>query len=85
MERIDKEKLKRELENERSTIGLGYAATHEWAKQERKDSCRWHFRSAQDALGICVCRLPEVGQQIVAGKEAGVVESVKAASDIYRL
>ena len=27
--------------------------------------------------------LPEVGQQIVAGEEAGVVESVKAASDIY--
>ena len=39
---------------------------------------------AQDALGdIVYVELPEVGQQIVAGEEAGVVESVKAASDIY--
>ena len=39
---------------------------------------------AQDALGdIVYIEMPEVGQQILAGEEAGVVESVKAASDIY--
>ena len=39
---------------------------------------------AQDALGdVVYVELPEPGQDVVAGEEAGVVESVKAASDIY--
>ena len=39
---------------------------------------------AQEALGdVVFVELPEVGQQLTAGQEAGVVESVKAASDIY--
>jgi len=39
---------------------------------------------AQDALGdVVFVELPETGQQIAAGEEAGVVESVKAASAIY--
>ncbi|MDT4880075.1 Glycine cleavage system H protein [compost metagenome] len=39
---------------------------------------------AQEALGdVVFIELPEVGKTLAAGQEAGVVESVKAASDIY--
>ncbi|MCY1406436.1 Glycine cleavage system H protein [compost metagenome] len=39
---------------------------------------------AQEALGdVVFVELPEVGKALAAGQEAGVVESVKAASDIY--
>ena len=66
-------------------LELGYAATHEWAKQDEEGLIVVGISDhAQDALGdIVYVELPEVGQQIVAGDEAGVVESVKAASDIY--
>ena len=66
-------------------LELGYAATHEWAKQDEEGLIVVGISAhAQDALGdIVYVELPEVGQQIVAGEEAGVVESVKAASDIY--
>ena len=66
-------------------LELGYAATHEWAKQDEEGLIVVGISDhAQDALGdIVYVELPEVGQQIVAGEEAAVVESVKAASDIY--
>ena len=66
-------------------LELGYAATHEWAKQDEEGLIVVGISDhAQDALGdIVYVELPEMGQQIVAGEEAGVVESVKAASDIY--
>ena len=66
-------------------LELGYATTHEWAKQDEEGLIVIGISDhAQDALGdIVYVELPEVGQQIVAGEEAGVVESVKAASDIY--
>ena len=66
-------------------LELGYAATHEWAKQDEEGLIVVGISDhAQDALGdIVYVELPDVGQQIVAGEEAGVVESVKAASDIY--
>ena len=39
---------------------------------------------AQEALGdVVFVELPEVGASLAAGDEAGVVESVKAASDVY--
>ena len=64
---------------------LCYAATHEWAKQDEEGLIVVGISDhAQDALGdIVYIELPEVGQQIVVGEEAGVVESVKAASDVY--
>ena len=64
---------------------LGYAATHEWAKQDEEGLIVVGISDhAQDALGdIVYIELPEAGQQIVVGEEAGVVESVKAASDVY--
>ncbi len=62
-----------------------YAATHEWARLEEDGSVVVGITDhAQGALGdVVYVELPEVGQQISAAEEAGVVESVKAASDIY--
>ncbi|XOV83712.1 MAG: glycine cleavage system protein GcvH [bacterium] len=62
-----------------------YVATHEWARLEEDGSVTVGITDhAQNALGdVVYVELPEVGQQISAGEEAGVVESVKAASDIY--
>ena len=66
-------------------LELGYATTHEWAKQDEEGLIVIGISDhAQEALGdIVYVELPEIGQQIVVGEEAGVVESVKAASDIY--
>lgn len=62
-----------------------YASTHEWARLEEDGTVTVGITDhAQSALGdVVYVELPEEGQQIVAQQEAGVVESVKAASDIY--
>ena len=63
---------------------LRYAASHEWAKVEDAVATVGISDHAQDAMGDLVyVELPEVGQVVAAGDETGVVESVKAASDIY--
>lgn len=64
---------------------LKYAATHEWAKLESDGLITVGISDhAQNALGdIVYLELPEVGQQLAAGQAAGVVESVKAASDYH--
>ncbi len=64
---------------------LRYARTHEWARLEEDGTVTVGISDhAQDALGdVVYVEHPEHGQQVVAGDEAGVVESVKAASDIY--
>ena len=63
---------------------LRYAASHEWAKVEDGVATVGISDPAQDAMGDLVyVELPEVGQVVAAGDETGVVESVKAASDIY--
>ena len=64
---------------------LRYAASHEWARLEADGSVTVGISDhAQAALGdVVFVELPEVGKQLAAGQEAGVVESVKAASDIY--
>jgi len=63
---------------------LRYAASHEWAKNDDGVVTVGITEHAQDAMGDLVyVELPEVGQMLAAGDEAGVVESVKAASDIY--
>ena len=64
---------------------LRYAATHEWARQEDDGSITVGITDhAQDELGdVVFVELPEVGADCVAGEEIAVVESVKAASDIY--
>jgi len=62
-----------------------YAATHEWARLEEDGSVTVGISDfAQNSLGdVVYVELPEEGQEVLSGDEAGVVESVKAASDIY--
>ena len=63
---------------------LKYASTHEWVRIEGDLVVTCISDHAQDALGDLVyVETPEVGQQITAGEQAGVVESVKTASDIH--
>jgi glycine cleavage system H protein len=64
---------------------LKYTPSHEWVKQEADGTVTVGITDhAQEALGdIVFLELPAVGQQLAAGKECAVVESVKAASDIY--
>jgi glycine cleavage system H protein len=64
---------------------LRYAASHEWARLEEDGTVSVGITDhAQEALGdVVYVEHPEVGQTVSAQSEAGVVESVKAASDIY--
>lgn len=64
---------------------LYYAKTHEWVRREEDGTVTVGITEhAQDALGdVVYVETPEVGESIAAGDQAGVVESVKAASDIY--
>ena len=66
-------------------IELKYASTHEWARLESDGTVTVGISyHAQKALGdVVFIELPEVGAEYSAGDEAAVVESVKAASDIY--
>ncbi len=62
-----------------------YADSHEWALLEADGNIRVGITDyAQELLGDLVfVELPEVGQKLVQADECSVVESVKAASDIY--
>lgn len=64
---------------------LRYARTHEWARLEEDGTVTVGVTDhAQEALGdVVFVEQPEVGAQLAGQEEAGVVESVKAASDIY--
>lgn len=64
---------------------LKYTSTHEWVRLEDDGMVTVGITEhAQDLLGDLVfVELPEVGVDINAEDEIGVVESVKAASDIY--
>lgn len=64
---------------------LRYATSHEWARLEADGTVTVGITDhAQDALGdVVYVELPEIGAALDAGQPAGVVESVKAASDIY--
>ena len=65
---------------------LKYLSSHEWARLEEDGTTVTVGITdhAQDLLGdVVFVELPEVGAEIAAGEEAGVVESVKAASDIF--
>ena len=65
--------------------GIYYAESHEWARLEENGQVTVGITDfAQDALGdIVYVELPQMGELLQASVEAGVVESVKAASDIY--
>ena len=64
---------------------LKYTESHEWIKQEADGTVTVGITfHAQSQLGdVVFVELPPVGRTIAKGKEAAVVESVKAASDVY--
>jgi glycine cleavage system H protein len=64
---------------------LRYVKTHEWAKLEADGTVRVGISDhAQGALGdVVFVEVPEAGKKVKAGEACAVVESVKAASDIY--
>ena len=64
---------------------LKYADSHEWLRAESDGTVTLGITDhAQAALGDLVfVELPDVGRQLKAGEACAVVESVKAASDVY--
>lgn len=64
---------------------LKYVASHEWLRQEEDGTITVGITyHAQDLLGdIVYVELPEVGEYVDVDAEIAVVESVKAASDVY--
>jgi len=65
--------------------GLRYAKSHEWLKLESDGTATVGISDyAQNSLGdITYVQIPKVGATFKAGETFGVVESVKAASDLY--
>ena len=66
-------------------IELKYASSHEWARLDSDGTVVIGITNhAQEALGdVVYVELPSMGDQLAGGDQAGLVESVKAASDIY--
>ena len=64
---------------------LKFLSSHEWARVESDGTITIGISDhAQDLLGdIVFVELPEVGQALDAEADAAIVESVKAASDLY--
>ena len=64
---------------------LKYTSSHEWVRVEEDGTVTIGITDhAQELLGDLVfVELPDVGKSFAAGQEVAVVESVKAASDVY--
>lgn len=64
---------------------LRYTSTHEWVRAEPDGTLTLGITDhAQDTLGELVfVELPAVGRKLAAGEACAVVESVKAAADVY--
>jgi glycine cleavage system H protein len=64
---------------------LKYTQSHEWARSEADGTVSVGITDhAQEQLGdIVFVEAPKAGRKVAAGEAVGVVESVKAASDIY--
>lgn len=61
-----------------------YSKDHEWISLEGKIATIGITEHAQEALGdVVFVELPDVGREVDAGEACAVVESVKAASDVY--
>ena len=64
--------------------GLKYSKDHEWVRVEGDIGTVGISDYAQDQLGdVVYVELPEVGRTVAQNEEAAVVESVKAASEVY--
>jgi glycine cleavage system H protein len=65
-------------------MSLYFTKEHEWIRVEGDTATVGISGHAQEALGdIVFAEVPEAGRQVSKGQEAAVVESVKAASDVY--
>ncbi len=63
---------------------IRYVETHEWVRLDSGQAVVGISDHAQDALGdVVYVELPDIGATVGKGDEIAVVESVKAASDIY--
>jgi glycine cleavage system H protein len=63
---------------------LRFTKDHEWVRQDGDTLVIGITDHAQTALGdVVFVDLPEVGREVAAGEACAVVESVKAASDVY--
>ncbi len=63
---------------------MKYTDTHEWIQIKENEGIVGISTHAQHELGeVVYVELPRVGTQLQAGEEAAVIESTKAASDIY--
>jgi glycine cleavage system H protein len=63
---------------------MHYTKDHEWVKVEGDTATFGITRYAAEQLGdVVYVELPETGRQVKKGEGAAVVESVKAASDVY--
>ena len=61
-----------------------YSKDHEWVKVEGDIAVIGITNHAQEQLGdVVFVELPDVGKKVTKGAEAAVVESVKAASEVY--
>jgi glycine cleavage system H protein len=64
--------------------GMRFAETHEWVRNDGDTVTVGISQYAQSQLGdVIYLELPAVGQQLESGARLGVIESVKAASDLY--
>jgi len=65
-------------------MSLYFTREHEWIRVEGDTATVGISNHAQEALGdIVFAEVPEPGKRLAKGQEAAVVESVKAASDVY--
>jgi glycine cleavage system H protein len=65
-------------------MSLYFTREHEWIRVEGDTATVGISNHAQEALGdIVFAEVPEAGKRLAKGQEAAVVESVKAASDVY--
>ena len=65
-------------------MSLYFTKEHEWIRVEGDTATVGISDHAQEALGdIVFAEVPEAGRRVAKGQEAAVVESVKAASDVY--
>ena len=65
-------------------MSLYFTREHEWIRVEGDVATVGISDHAQGALGdIVFAEVPEAGKSLIKGQEAAVVESVKAASDVY--
>jgi glycine cleavage system H protein len=83
-EKRDDPSKRRGLDWESEMSGLRYSKEHEWVKVDGDVATVGISPYAQEQLGdVVFVELPEVGKTVAKGKELAVVESVKAASEVY--